>query len=152
MIRIDVVTTGTSGFIVAIETADRKPGAGYDWDATGTAAVVGQLRRESADEEPERWTAWLWKRAGRYPARGQHSVTLLSLAGPPSEMARKLRKRHAAKGPWWSASDGRCPEVLEHDGEQWRCGIASVVVHKAHRDNEAAVEWMTEEDFEGGDG
>jgi hypothetical protein len=101
MIQIDVVTCGRSGFIVAVETADREPGAPYDWSASGTAVVVGQLHRGSTDEEPERWTAWLWKQAGRYPGRGQHSEAL-NVAGPPSEMARKLRKRHQAKGAWWT--------------------------------------------------
>jgi hypothetical protein len=101
VIRIEVVTAGRSGFFVAVETTGQQPGTGYDWDAEGTAVVVGQLYRGSEDGFPERWTAWLWKQAGTYPARGTTSGSL-NVAGPPSELARKLRKRHAANGAWWS--------------------------------------------------
>lgn len=146
MIRIDVATTGRSGFVVAVETTDREPGAGYDWDATGTALVVGQAGRRSLDEEPEEWKAWLFPVAGQYPPTGQSTTAFT--AGSPELLAAALRKHHAAKGPWWAASDGRCTEVLENDGDRWRCDIASVVAHKAHRDNAAAVEWMSEEDFQ----
>jgi hypothetical protein len=100
VIRIEVVTTARTGFIIAIETTDQKPGSGYDWDGDGTAVVAGQIYRSSEDGNPERWTAWLWKQAGHYPATGQHSA-VMSVAGPPSEVARKLRKQHQAKGAWW---------------------------------------------------
>lgn len=103
MIRVEAVTSGRKGFILAIEASDREPGAGYDWDASGTALVVGQMFRSSDDGKPERWTTWLWNQAGQYPPRGQHADAL-SVPGPPHETERKLGKRHQAQGAWWTVS------------------------------------------------
>jgi len=100
VIRIEVVTTGGTGFIIAVETTDSAPGTGHDWDASGTALVVGQLYRSNQDGNPERWTGWLWPKAGQYPPRGKHT-NALSVPGTPSEMTRKLAKQHQAKGAWW---------------------------------------------------
>jgi hypothetical protein len=100
VIRIDVVTSGRSGFIVAVETADRPPGTGYDWDATGTYSVVGKVHRTSPDGEPEEWKAWLLPVAGQCPPRGQ-SVTART-APATAMLAAKLRDLHEAKGAWWT--------------------------------------------------
>jgi hypothetical protein len=99
MIRIEVVTAGRTGFIVAVDSTDREPGAGYDWDASGTAAVVGQAGQRSLDGEPEEWTAWLWPVAGQYTPLGQ-STEAFTAPGPQA-LADRLRKRHTAKGAWW---------------------------------------------------
>jgi hypothetical protein len=146
MTRIDVVTAGRSGFIVAVETSDREPGTGYDWDATGTASVVGKVYRTSHDEEPPEWKAWLLPVAGQSTPHGQSTTAFT--AASPELLAAKLRG-HTAKGPWWAAGDGRCPEALEHGGRQSRCQTASVVPHDVHRHYPDGVEWMSEEDYEG---
>jgi hypothetical protein len=99
VIRVEVVTAGRSGFIIAVEGSDSEPGAGYDWDASGTALVVGQAGRRSMDGEPEEWTAWLWPVAGRYTPLGQSAEALHRAT--PTDLAIALRKRHAAKGAWW---------------------------------------------------
>jgi hypothetical protein len=145
VIRVDVVTCGRSGFIVAVETTDSKPGAGYDWDQSGTYSVVGKVYRTSPDGEPEDWKAWLLPVAGQSTPRGQS--TDAAQAASPERLRDRLQKRADEKGPWWSPSDGRCPEVLEHDGRQSRCETASVVPHYVHR-AEGGIEWMTEEDFQ----
>lgn len=101
MIRVDVAVTGTHGWLIATETSDQAPGSGYDWDATGTAVVVGQARSIPAGDQPERWTAWLWKQAGTCPPRGQHTGAL-SVAGPVTELERKLGQRLRKEGKWWT--------------------------------------------------
>lgn len=98
MIRIEVATSGTTGFVIAVETSDQKPGAPYDWDPASTASVVGQAALTTIPGRPVKWTAWLWQQAGHYPPRGRHSDAID--AGTPDLLAVKLRKRHA-KGAWW---------------------------------------------------
>lgn len=100
MIRIEVVTAARSGFVVATETTEQPPGSGYDWSASGTAVVVGQVYRSSADGEQEEWRAWLWPAPTTYPPTGQHAtaITAYGLAA----LAKRLSKQHQAKGPWWT--------------------------------------------------
>lgn len=94
MIRIEIAITGTIGFILAIETSGQEPGSGYDWDATGTAAVVGQARITGDGSK-----AWLWPQAGTWPGTGRHVQAVdAELA---SDLIAKLRKQHQAKGAWW---------------------------------------------------
>lgn len=92
MTRIEVVTCARSGFVLAIDT-ERKP---------GTAAVTGQVYRVSLDGEPEAWKAWLWDRAGQYPPTSQ-STEGVTRKGKPDVLREALRKRHQARGDWWSA-------------------------------------------------
>lgn len=94
VILIDVVINGESGFIVAVETQDRDPGAGQYWDGISSAFVVGQAR-VTADGAK----AWLWPYAGTYPGRGRHVHAVT--AGTASDLAGKLRKRFDEKGKWW---------------------------------------------------
>lgn len=64
-----------------------------------TTLVTGDVRRISADGEPEKWRAWLWPQAG-----GALPVTRscdAADAGSIGALLGKLRKR-AGKEPWWT--------------------------------------------------
>jgi hypothetical protein len=90
VIRIEVVTSNRSGFIIAVDTA-AKP---------GTAHVVGQVHQASIDGEPERWTAWLWPAPGQYTTGHAEAVTV---KGKAADLREKLSRRHQARGAWWTA-------------------------------------------------
>jgi hypothetical protein len=101
MMRIEVTTHGQSGFVIAVETSDRKPGTGYDFDSEGVALVTGQVALTTIEGRPEKWTAWLWQQAGHYPPTGRHSNAID--AGDPAKLAAKLRKRFGKQGAWWTS-------------------------------------------------
>lgn len=110
----------------------------------GTSLVVGDVRKISAEGEPELWRAWLWPVAG-----GNLPVTQsckASDAASTDTLRARLQKRADSKA-WWTVPDGRCPVVLEHDGEETRCETAAVVDHDVHR-ADGGLEWMTEEDYQ----
>ena len=92
MIRIEVVTSYRSGFIIAVDTA-AKP---------GTAHVVGQVHRTDISGEAEQWKAWLWDTPGTYPP-GHQSTQAVTVKGKPADLRERLSRRHQARGAWWTA-------------------------------------------------
>jgi hypothetical protein len=62
--------------------------------------VTGSCRRTSAEEEPEKWTAYLWPCAG-----GSMRVTQSCDAidrGSLDALGKALVRRLAKEGPWWT--------------------------------------------------
>jgi hypothetical protein len=113
--------------------------------------VVGSVRGNNGwDAEPGgtvEFKAWLWPFPGGAVRLGTHTEAVT--AATPEALRDKLQKHAGKVGPWWTVSDGRCPEVLEHAGRQSRCETASAVAHDVHRHYADGVEWMPEEDFLG---
>ncbi len=136
---VSIAMTGDrSGLIIAtIPAPDR-----YH---SGARLVVGDVRRISADGEPEAWKAWLWPAAGGVMHVTQSTGAIE--AKTAKRLGERLQERAGKQGPWWSVPDGRCPVVLEHAGRQSRCETASAVAHDVHRHRDDGVEWMSEEDF-----
>jgi hypothetical protein len=63
--------------------------------------MTGQCSRVDGDGEPkEEWKAWLWKKGGEYPPRGQHceAVTRPSCG----DIEALLNKRLRSRGKWWA--------------------------------------------------
>jgi len=79
-----------SGFVVAsIVTGQYR---------MGLRLVVGQVYRDSKEDAPENWRAWLWPQAGGDMAVTQSCEAVD--AGTLDKLSDKLRRR-AAKEPWW---------------------------------------------------
>jgi hypothetical protein len=63
--------------------------------------MVGQAARVDGDGDPgEEWKAWLWPKAGAYPAMDGHTAALTR----PSrrDLEAQLNMRLKDRGRWWS--------------------------------------------------
>lgn len=90
--RICLASTGErGGYLIAV----LPPPEGFH---NGPRLVVGDVRRVSADGEPEHWKAWLWPVAGGVMHVTQNCDAAENAS--PVRLLDRLQKR-AEKEPWW---------------------------------------------------
>jgi len=94
LVRI-AMTGDRHGYVIAVMPAPDRYG-------NGERLVTGDVRRISADGEPEAWKAWLWPVAG---GAGRHGQSCEAVESPNQVRLLERLQQRADKESWWERGE-----------------------------------------------